>query len=132
MPGRSRVGAADEPNGDQAVPTWLAAAVAGTWGRAEWARWATRVRPALEERGVTVEMLEPLYGPGGRVLVGVGARPPGVGWCVGWTGERRGRSSVLRAVGQLIRELDKPRSGDARDPAAPGAGGAWMRRRATT
>jgi hypothetical protein len=125
--------AAGDANQDQTAPTWLTAAVAGVWGKAEWVRWETRVRPALAERGVTVEMLEPLYGPGGSDLVGIAARPPAIGWRAGWTGEKRGRASVLRAAGELIRELDRPRKDDnGRRTRTPGAQRNWLRRRATT
>ena len=115
----------------ETAPRWLRDAAARVWRRADWERWETRVRPALETRGVTVEMLEPVYGAAGSNLVGIAARPPGVGWCVGWiAGGRSGRTALFRAASELLRALDA--AGDGPPPARRGARayGDWLGRRA--
>ena len=114
---------------DARQPTWLTDAVGGVWNEAEWARWERRALPALEARGVTVEMLQPVYGAGDGELLGIGVQTE-AGWHVGWLGQpRRRRAALLRAAGDLVRSLDL-RTGDVRraGPDAPRFG-AWFRSR---
>lgn len=110
-------------------PVWLTDAVGDVWRAAEWARWEQRVLPALEARGVTLEMLQPVYGADGGELLGIGVQAE-VGWRVGWLGHpRRRRAGVLRAAGDLVRSLDAP-NGDATLPTRAGPRyGAWLRSR---
>ncbi len=110
---------------DTQAPGWLRDAVAGVWRAADWARWETRVVPALEARGVTVEMVQPLRGVDGE-LVGIGVRSPEVGWRVGWLGDRLPRRrAVLHAASELLREIDAPGTGRKRDR----IDGGWLRGR---
>ena len=109
-----------------ARPRWLTDAVGGLWGKVDWARWEQRVLPELEARGVTAEMLQPVYGSGDGELLGIGVQAD-VGWRVGWLGQpRRRRVAILRAASDLVRGLDVPES-DAM-PTLPRAG-AWLRSR---
>jgi len=114
---------------DAPQPAWLTDAVGGVWGRADWARWERRVLPALEARGVTREMLRPVYGAGDGELIGIGVQA-GVGWRVGWLGHpRRRRGAVLAAAGDLVRSLDAPGEDAPRSTRAHPRYGAWFRRR---
>ena len=91
---------------DARQPTWLTDAVGGVWNEAEWARWERRALPALEARGVTVEMLQPVYGAGDGELLGIGVQTEAV-WHGGGRGyTRRRRVALFRAAGDLVRSLD--------------------------
>ena len=117
------------PNADARRPTWLTDAVGDTWGKANWARWEQRVLPALEARGVTAEMLQPLYGAGDGELLGIGVQAE-VGWRVGWLGNpRRRRAAVLGAASDLVRSLDAPNQNARRTTPAEPRCGAWYRSR---
>jgi hypothetical protein len=108
-------------------PAWLTDAVGGVWGKADWTRWEQRVLPALEARGVTAEMLEPLYGDG--ELVGIGVKAT-AGWHVGWLGHpRRRKAAILRAAGDLVSALDAPDREAPRATRATPPAGAWLRSR---
>ena len=112
-----------------ARPAWLTQAVGDVWSRADWARWEQRVLPALEARGVTPEMLQPVYGSGEAELVGIGVESE-VGWRVGWLGQpRRRRAAVMRAASDLVQSLDSPKAGVTRAPRAVPLAGAWFRSR---
>ena len=115
-------------NADARRPRWLADAVGGVWSDAEWIRWEERALPALEARGVTLEMLQPVYGAGEGELLGIGVQTEG-GWRVGWLGQpRRRRAAVLRAAGDLVRSLDAPAGGvTGAGPETP-RWAAWFRR----
>jgi hypothetical protein len=114
-------------NADDRQPEWLTDAVGDVWGKADWARWEQRVLPALEARGVTSEMLQPLYGDGELLGIGVQAE---VGWRVGWLGHpHRRRAAVLRAASDLVRSLDAPDQDATRTTRAGLRGGAWLRSR---
>jgi hypothetical protein len=124
--------AVGQSGGEQNAPKWLRDAVAGVWGPTEWAQWTKRVRPALEERGVTEEMLEPVYGGADGNLIGIAAQPPAIGWRVGWLGHpKHRRAALLQAASALIRELDAP-AGARHRPSGPTPGarthGEWLRR----
>ena len=108
-------------------PAWLIDAVGDVWTRADWARWEQRVLPALAARGVSPEMLQPVYGTGDRDLLGIGVQAD-VGWRVGWLGHhpRRRRAAILRAASDLVRALEAPEIDTT--PTLPRAG-AWFRSR---
>jgi hypothetical protein len=79
-----------------------------------------------------MEMLEPLYGAQGNDLIGVAARPEGGGLRVGWVGDaKHGRAAILRAAGELVRELDRPTRRGPQEGPAPEVYGDWMRRSKT-
>ena len=110
----------------RARPAWLTDAVGDVWSTADWARWERRVLPALAARGITPEMLEPVYGTGDRDLLGIGVQAD-VGWRVGWLGHpRRRRAAILAAASDLLRGLDVPEVD--MPPTLPRAG-AWFRSR---
>ena len=111
-----------------ARPAWLTDAVGDVWRTPDWARWEQRVLPALEARGVTAEMLQPVYGSDDDELLGIGVQAE-VGWRVGWLGRsRRRRAAILRAASDLVRSLDSPETDTRQATTAPRAG-AWFRSR---
>ncbi len=108
------------------APRWLHDAVAGVWRPRDWARWEQRVLPAFQARGVSIDMLRPVKDLVGE-LVGIGVDAPGAGWCVGRLGQpRHGRSAVLRAASELLRNLD---ASAARSRRHARAYGGWLRGR---
>lgn len=118
----------DEPVHRHDAPAWLDEAVAGVWGEAEWTRWETRVRPALEEHGITVEILEPLYGGEDGALVGIGAEVPGIGWRVAWLGDlKHRRGAVFSTASDLLRTLDRPSEDKTKGRSETRAIGDWLR-----
>lgn len=99
-------------------PAWLvAAAPRGVWDDAllgTWKRW----KSALEQRGVTSDMLFDLCDEGR--LIGIGTTPPHIGWRAAWLNEEKyGEHAIRYALQDLISELDKPGGNqDAEGPSA--------------